>query len=108
MRRTAPMEWIEKAEARKIRLLAGEAMPAGAANGAATQLPAGKTNVSLLARVTGRVARLTRARPSRGRGEPPTEGPDCISRWRAPAGSLISERRLGGRASCATRLVILS
>ncbi|HYU13518.1 MAG TPA: hypothetical protein VEK82_13145 [Stellaceae bacterium] len=88
------MEWIEKAEERQIRLLAAEAMPAGAANSKATQLSASKTGVSLLAWMTGRVGRLARARPSRGRGEPPKEGPDCLSRWRARAGSLISERGL--------------
>ena len=35
MRRTAPLEWIEKAEARNIRLLAAEAMPANASTAGA-------------------------------------------------------------------------
>jgi hypothetical protein len=98
MRRTAPMRWNEEAEARKIRLLAAETMPASAANGGAAELPIGKTSVTvLLARMTGRVVRLTRARPSRSRGEPPTEGPDCGSRWRAVAAAAISEWRLVDR-----------
>ncbi len=101
MRRTAPMRWNEEAEARKVRLLAGESMSASAANGGATKLPMGKTSLTLLlARMTGRVARLTRARPSRGRSDQPTEGPDCLSRWRAELGCplpSISERGLPGR-----------
>ena len=100
MRRTAPMEWMEKAEARKIRLLAAETMPANAANGRATQVAVSKTGIALLlARMTRRVTRLTRARPSRNRSEPPTEGPDCGSRWRAGVGCPVftSERGLLGR-----------
>jgi hypothetical protein len=98
MRRTIPMRWNEEAEARKVRLLAAESMPASAANGGATKLPKGKTSVTaLLARMTGRVTRLTRARPSRGRSDQPTEGSDCVSKWRVGAGCpvySISERRL--------------
>ena len=101
MRRTAPLEWIEKAEARNIRLLAAEAMPANAANGGATQPAAGKTSIRLLlGRMTGRVARLSRARSPRGRSDQPTEGPDGVSRWRAAAICpvlSISERGLLGR-----------
>ena len=100
MRRTAPMEWIEKAEARKTRLLAAEAMPANPANGGAPQAAVSKTGVTLLlARMTGRVARLAKARPSRRRSEPPTDGPDCGSRWRAAVGCpvFISERGFLGR-----------
>jgi hypothetical protein len=77
--------------------LAGEAMPAAAANGAAAQPSASITNVSLLARMTGRVARLTRARPSRGRSEPPTEGSDSVSRWRPGVGCTRSEWGFLGR-----------
>jgi hypothetical protein len=47
--------------------------------------------------MTGRVTRLTRARPSRGRSDQPTEGSDCVSKWRVGAGCpvySISERRL--------------
>jgi hypothetical protein len=92
------MGWIEKAEARNIRLLAGEAMPAAAANGATAQPSANKTNVTLLiTRLTGRVARFAKARPSRGRSEQPTEGSDCVSGWRAGIGCLMSERSLLGR-----------
>lgn len=98
MRRTAPMGWIEKAEARKIRLLAAEAMPTATKSGGASQSAASRTGVTLLlAKMTGGVARLTRARSSRRRSDPPADGPDCVSRWRAGVGravSAISERSL--------------
>lgn len=92
------MEWIEKAEERQIRLLAAETIPARVTKRDAADLPIGKTSVTmLLARMTGRVARLTRARPSRRRGALPTEGPDCGPRWRATASATMSERRFFDR-----------
>jgi|HubBroStandDraft_4_1064222.scaffolds.fasta_scaffold260015_1 hypothetical protein len=98
MRRTAPMRWNEEAEARKVRLLAAESMPTATRSGGATQSAASRTGVTLmLAKMTGGVARLTRPRPSRRRSDPPADGPDCASRWRAGVGravSAISERSL--------------
>lgn len=84
MRRTAPMRWLEEAEARQMRLLDAEARPVAAENSAVPEfvLVRRASLTVLVARMAGRVARAARGRPSAdGVEDAPAEGCDEGSIW---------------------------
>src|SRR5437764_5191559 len=81
MRRTAPLRWIEEAEARQVRLYDAEAKPAAAESlsGPGFPLTTKITFTVLVGRMTGRLARAARGRPSAGAEDASAEGCDALS-----------------------------
>ena len=81
MRRTAQMRWIEEAEARRVWLYDAESKPAAAESLAGPEilLTRKSTVTVLVARMTGRLARAARGRPSAGAKDTPAEGCDAVS-----------------------------
>jgi hypothetical protein len=81
MRRTAQMRWIEEAEARRVWLYDAESKPTAAESLAGPEilLTRKSTVTVLVARMTGRLARAARGRPSAGAKETPAEGCDAVS-----------------------------
>ena len=86
MRRTAPMRWIEQAEARRVWLHDAESKPAAAESLAGPEilLTRKSTVTVLVARMTGRLARAARGRVSAGAEDAPAEGCDAVSVRAAP------------------------
>jgi hypothetical protein len=85
MRPKIPIRWIEEAEARRLFLLEGEVPPRPTEAPARPEFPAlARASLTvLLARMTGRVARIARTRSSAGGDEPAGDGGDprsCIIR----------------------------
>ena len=78
MRRTAPMRWLEAAEARRVFLIDAETKPAPVENGSGQEFPlVTKTTLTILvARMTGRLARPARAQPAAGAEKEPADGCD--------------------------------
>src|SRR3954464_8570030 len=85
MRRTAPLRWIEEAEARQVRLYDAEAKPAAAESlsGPGFPLTTKLTLTVLASRVTGRLARAARGRPRPSAEDASAEGCDAASSIRA-------------------------
>ena len=81
MRRTAQMRWIEEAEARRVWLYDAESKPTAAESLAGPEilLTRKSTVTVLVARMTGRLARAARGRPSAGAKDAPAEGCDAVS-----------------------------
>lgn len=78
MRRTAPMRWLEAAEARRVFLVDAETKPPPAENGGGQEFPlvTKATLTVLVARMTGRLARAARAQPAAGANDEPADGCD--------------------------------
>ena len=81
MRRTAPMRWIEQAEARRVWLHDAESKPAATESLAGPEilLTRKSTVTVLVARMTGRLARAARGQPSAGADDASAEGCDAVS-----------------------------
>jgi hypothetical protein len=82
MRRTAPMRWIEEAEARQMRLHDAETKPAAAPTVAGPEflLVTKATLTVLVARMTGRVARSDGEQPSADGNDASADGCDYDAR----------------------------
>jgi Ser/Thr protein kinase RdoA (MazF antagonist) len=114
MRRTAPLRWIEEAEARQVRLYDAEAKPAAAESlsGPGFPLTTKLTLTVLVGRMTGRLARAARGRPSAGAEDASAEGCDAADSIRAEipyvgpylvAGTSSAAKAVPARASSYSR-----
>jgi hypothetical protein len=77
MRRKTPIRWIEEAEARRMLLLydaESKPAPTEADSGPELLLVTKATLTVLVSKMTGRIARTARARPSAGEEDSPADG----------------------------------
>jgi hypothetical protein len=93
------MRWIEEAEARRMWLHDAESRPAYAESLAeAEPMAISKATLTVLvSKITGRIARAARIRPSAGEKDAPAEGCDCTrASWIAIGRGGAPSRIAGG------------